>query len=199
MNRLHSTKLLVLMVFFMVFSCVTINIYFPAEKVQKVADEIAKEVRGEQVKEKPAPTPKGEKEGMLFNIRITSLFSPAVVHAESPTEVSNAVIRSIKERMKKRFQQLIPYFNRGNIGENNKGYLSLRDVSGLSVRDRARLNKLVKAENKDRKALYAEVAKALNISPDQVTRVGKIFARKWHETSRKGWWIQLDNGSWTRK
>ncbi len=199
MKNVNTIKLLTVMVFFMMFSCVTINIYFPAEKVNKVADEIAKEVRGKEVKEKTAPAPKGEKEGLIINIRFTSLFTPCDVYAESATEVSNAVIRSIKERMKKRFPLLIPYFKAGNIGENNQGFLALRNVSGLSVKQRARLNKLVKAENKDRKTLYAEVAKALNIAPDQVSRVGKIFANKWHETCDKGWWIQLDDGTWTKK
>lgn len=199
MKRQNSSKLFILMILFMVFSCVTINIYFPAEKVQKVADEIAKEVRGEEVKEKPAPEPKSDKQGMLFNLRITDLFVPSVARAESATEVSNAVIRKIKEKMKKRYPQLVPYFNAGNIGEDNRGFLSLRNVSGLSVKQRARLNKLVKAENKDRQILYAEVAKALQIAPDQVSRVGKIFAKKWHETSKGGWWIQLDDGTWTKK
>ncbi len=199
MRREKTTKLAVLAVFFMMFSCVTINIYFPAEKVNRVADEIAKEVRGKEVKEKPAPQPKSEKEGRIINIRFAGFFAPREACAAEATEVSNAVIRSIKERMKERFALLVPFFDAGNIGENNEGFLSLRNVSGLSVKQRARLNKLVKAENKDREALYAEVAKALNIAPDQVSRVAKIFAGKWHETCRKGWWIQLDDGTWTRK
>ncbi len=199
MRREKTTKLAVLAVFFMMFSCVTINIYFPAEKVNRVADEIAKEVRGKEVKEKPAPQPKSEKEGWIINIRFAGFFAPREACAAEATEVSNAVIRSIKERMKERFALLVPFFDAGNIGENNEGFLSLRNVSGLSVKQRARLNKLVKAENKDREALYAEVAKALNIAPDQVSRVAKIFAGKWHETCRKGWWIQLDDGTWTRK
>jgi len=199
MTKTNSSKMFILMILFMVFSCVTINIYFPAEKVEKVANEITKEVREHQGKTTPAPEPKKEKEGSLFNFRFVNIIFPTDAYAQSATEVSNAVIREIKNRMKERFKKLIPYFKAGNIGEDNSGYLALRNVSGLNVKERARLNKLVKAENKDRKTLYAEVARALNISPDQVSRVAKIFARNWHETCEKGWWIQMDDGTWEKK
>jgi len=178
-------------------SCVTINIYFPAEKVQKMADEIVKEVRPEE--KAPAPEEKKGKEGFLKDFHLPDILSPSVVYAQGVTEVSNAVIRKLKNRMKERFPQLIPFFKADNIGENNKGFLSLRSASNLNIRSRARLNQLLRAENNDREALYAEVARALDIKGGQIDKVAAIFAEKWRESTRNGWSIQLDNGTWTKK
>jgi len=54
-----------------VFACVTINIYFPAEKVESVAGEIVKDVRG------PSETPsKGDKTSQdLQLINVTNHFA----------------------------------------------------------------------------------------------------------------------------
>ncbi|UCH19598.1 MAG: hypothetical protein JSU83_13535 [Deltaproteobacteria bacterium] len=45
----RSCKLYRILVFFsilLIFACVTINIYFPAEKVESVAGEIVEDIRG---------------------------------------------------------------------------------------------------------------------------------------------------------
>jgi hypothetical protein len=57
----------------------------------------------------------------------------------------------------------------------------------------------VKEENSDRKELYAEVAEALNIDPDQIPRIQRIFAENWIRKSSSGWWIQTKEGKWVRK
>jgi hypothetical protein len=40
----------------------------------------------------------------------------------------------------------------------------------------------VDAENKDRRVLYQEVAKALKIDPAQTDRVATIFAKEWQKS-----------------
>jgi uncharacterized protein YdbL (DUF1318 family) len=60
------------------------------------------------------------------------------------------------------------------------------------------MKKLVADENRDRAALYREIARA-NGHPEWEKDVRSTFARVWQEEARRGYWIQLGNGSWKQK
>jgi hypothetical protein len=168
-------------------TCVTINIYFPAEKVESVAGEIVSDVRGKDSKEegnskekKDEESQKKEKTSLLPGALRVLWPSPA--WAEEVTTVSNATIRALKDAMKARYSQMKPYYERGLLREGNDGYVSVKTAEGLGLKDRRDLTGLVDAENRDRKKLYAEVAKALKIDPSQTGRVAEIFAKEWQKT-----------------
>jgi uncharacterized protein YdbL (DUF1318 family) len=61
------------------------------------------------------------------------------------------------------------------------------------------LRNLVKDENNDRRNFYAEYAKAKEIDSSQIKRVQKIFAEKWINEAKAGWWIQKEDGEWIKK
>jgi hypothetical protein len=155
-----------------IFACVTVNIYFPAEKVETVADEIVTDIRGGADK---AP---GDSS---FLLNPFSVFTCSLAWAEDATMVSNATIRGLKEQMKRRYEQMKPYYGKGLLKEGNDGYLSLEKAEGLNLKERREVQSLVDAENKNRKSLYLEVAKALEIDPSQVDRVAGIFAKEWQK------------------
>jgi uncharacterized protein YdbL (DUF1318 family) len=177
-------------------ACVTVNIYFPAAKVEKIADEIVDEVYKGDEKEKPAP--KGEQTSSLF-LRILAFLGPGEAHAANATTVSNASIRALKGKIAANHNKLVRYYNQGNVGITKDGMLEVRDAKGLDMRDVANLKRLVNADNMARNALYKEVAKALNIKPDQVGKIQGIFADQWRNKARGGWWIQENSGKWRRK
>ena len=170
------------MVFAMItlFACVTINIYFPAEKVESVAGEIVNDIRSKKPEQKDNQS-KNHK-GFSFEIRFA--FSPASAWAQDVTTVSNPTIRALKEKMKARFQALKPYYQRGALKEGDNGYLSVEDTGGLNLKEKRDLNALVDAENSDRKTLYSEVAKALKIDSSQISRIAGIFAKEWQKPVR---------------
>ena len=166
-----------------VLACITVNIYFPEATVKQAAAEIVDEIRKtEGEKKDPAP----------FSL------VPAA-YAQEATNVSTPAIRALKDSMKARFALLQPYFAAGNIGESNKGYLDVRDETGLNLQAKAALRNLVKDENGDRTKLYAEVAKALNIEASQIERIEKIFAAEWAKSAAAGWWVQNEDGTWVKK
>jgi len=177
----------------LLFSCLTINIYFPEATVQKTADEIVDDVRSKGEEKKQNDNKKEIIQSPGF-----SLVGLAYAQEEEET-VSTPKIRALKKSIKERFSQLEPFFNGGNIGEGNDGFIHIREEEGLSLKDKASLRKLVKEENNDRKALYQEVARALNISENQVKRIQEIFAKSWISKSNPGWWIQREDGEWIRK
>lgn len=160
-------------------ACVTINIYFPAEKVESVAGEIVEDIRGPQPEKSPVPEKK--QQGYLRDRSIFA-FLVSTAWAEEITTVSNPAIRELKNRMKNRYPQLKPWFASGVLKEGGDGYVVIAQTDSLSVRDKGTVRNLLGAENNDRKSLYLEVAKALNIDTSQVDRVAGIFAKEWQKS-----------------
>jgi hypothetical protein len=164
-----------------VFACVTINIYFPAEKVKSVAGEIVHDIRGDTGIEKPAPS-KDDNSSILNDV-VLALFCQNA-WAEEITTVSNPTIRALKEKMKERYALLKPYYGSGALTEGDDGYVSLGNAEGLGLKEKRDLTALIEAENGDRETLYEEVAKALNIDPSQINKVAEIFAQEWQKATQ---------------
>jgi hypothetical protein len=162
-----------------IFACVTINIYFPAEKVESVAGEIVEEIRGPQ-SENEEDSNKNDQSSFIEN-NLYALFV-SVAWAEEITTISNPTIRTLKNSMKDRFGLLKPYFQKGILFEGNNGYVSIKDAGKLGLKERRNLKNLVDAENKDRTHLYQEVAKALNIDDNQIDKIATIFAKEWQKS-----------------
>jgi len=164
----------------LIVACVTINIYFPAEKVESVAGEIVDEIRGQTPDGKESLFWKGK--GLHVRETLMGLACPRAWADE--LTVSNPTIRGLKARMKARYAQMRPFYEQGMLREGNDGYLSLGNAAGLGLKEKRDLNTLVSAENSDRRQLYSEVAKALKIDPSQVNRVAEIFAKEWQKPVR---------------
>jgi len=164
----------------MLGACVTINIYFPAEKVESVAGDIVNDIRGQKPSQKDSQS-NNQKD---LSIQIRFALGPSSAWAEDVTTVSNPTIRALKEKMKGRFQELRAYYQKGALNEGGNGYLSVADTSKLNLKEKRDLKGLVDAENSDRKTLYAEVAKALNIDAGQIDRIAEIFAKEWQKPVR---------------
>ena len=184
---------------FLVSACVTVNIYFPAAAVERAADQIVKETWGGPGEpEKNAPQPQSR----YFDLpsAIAHLGFIGAAHAqEADINVSNPAIRALKDSIKRRSEAIKPYMDRGNVGIGQDGLLVIRNNDGLSLKERAEVNQLLGAENRDREALYAEIAKANNIPNENIPRIKSIFAKSWIEQARPGWWIQDSQGSWRKK
>ncbi|MFO7600733.1 MAG: DUF1318 domain-containing protein [Candidatus Desulfacyla sp.] len=164
----------------LIVACVTINIYFPAEKVESVAGEIVDEIRGQTPDGKESLFWKGK--GLHLRKTLMAFVCPRAWADE--LTVSNPTIRGLKARMKARYAQMRPFYDQGMLKEGNDGYLSLGNAAGLGLKEKRDLNTLVSAENSDRQQLYLEVAKALKIDPSQVNRVAEIFAKEWQKPVR---------------
>jgi hypothetical protein len=167
-------------VMIMLFACVTINIYFPAEKVGSAAQDIVNDIRGKNSSQKKSQSETQEK----FSLEIRFALSADSAWAGDVTTVSNPTIRALKEKMKSRFQALKPYYEKGALKEGGNGYLSVANTAGLNLKEKRDLNGLVDAENRDRKTLYSAVAKALKIDPSQIDRIARIFAKEWQKPVR---------------
>ena len=183
-------------------SCVTVNIYFPAAEVQKAADKIVEEVRNKaneaQPKPESAPVPKEGPSSRLAMHRLFS-FGAGLAHAEVNINISTPAIRGIQASIKNRFPQLKPFYDKGAIGENNRGLVEARDTAGLNLQERSQVTRLIGEENRDRAALYREIATANKLGSETVPQIEKVFANSWRGKSQSGWWVQGDSGAWQKK
>jgi len=199
----HRISFYVLAVIAIIAGCVTVNIYFPAAQVEKTAEKIVDEVYQEK-KEPPTQDqkdkPRSLNEGGMFDAALRlAWLGPAPAHAEEATTVSNAAIRGLKDQIGQRHQELLPYYQQGQVGITKDGFLEVRGTSGLGLPQVAALKRLVDADNAARRQLYEEVAKALNLKPEQVSQIRQIFAKQWRDKAQAGWAVQADGGQWGRK
>ena len=161
----------------LIFACVTVNIYFPAEKVESVAGEIVNDIRGRSGGEQKSQ--ENEKSSLLKKTFFA--MSPSCAWAEDVTTVSNPTIRALKEKMKARYARMKSYYQKGMLSEGSNGYVSLGNTGGLGLKGKRDLKSLVDSENRDRGILYREVARALKIDASQINKVAEVFAKEWQK------------------
>jgi uncharacterized protein YdbL (DUF1318 family) len=177
-------------------ACVTVNIYFPAAAVERAADQIVKETWGGPGEQQPSKEqPKTNlKQSLLDNFGLAQ----NAYAQEADINVSNPAIRALKDSIRTRSDAIKPFMDKGNVGIAADGLLVVRSTDGVSLKERAEVQQLVDAENRDREALYLEIAKANGIAKEAVPKIKAIFAKSWMDQARPGWWIQ-DGGNWRRK
>jgi len=178
----------------LIAACVTVNVYFPAAKVEEAAQQIVEEVYQEkgvkpQTRLGPAPATGGW----------MAWLGPRAAYAEEAATVSNAAIRAVKDQIAQRHTQLAPHYAKGQVGIDRDGFLQVRDTGGLGLSEVAAVKRLVEADNAARSQLYAEVARALDLKPQQVSQVQEVFAREWRGKAQAGWWVQDDAGAWNKR
>ena len=185
-------------------ACVTINVYFPAAEAKEAAKEFVEGVIGSDGKpvDQPASKPGGMSAFLQMQKRVDlwSVVGIGSAYAQSQPDITirTPAIQSIQSRMASRFDSsLRAAFDAGALGFGADGMIVVRDADKLALKDRVAVNAAVADDNRDRKALYREVAVA-NDHPEWETQIRQVFARQWIDSARSGWWYQ-SGGSWKQK
>ncbi len=100
--------------------------------------------------------------------------------------------------MEARIRELAPYYTSGAVGMTRDGHVAVRDQKLVALPQRNAVKSLVAEENRDRDALYAEMARA-NGHPEWEADIRATFARRWVDNARSGWWFMDQNGNWQQK
>lgn len=125
----------------------------------------------------------------------TLLLSPFAVAAD--LEINTPAIATIKNSMQARHAQLAPHYASGAVGFARDGLIAVRDANAVPLAQRQSVNSLVAAENKDRNALYKEIAVA-NQHQEWESDIRSTFAQRWVQKAQAGWWYQTASG-WAQK
>ena len=134
----------------------------------------------------------------LIALRCSLALTQAAVAAEADIEINTPAIASIKAGMKARHAELRPYYQSGAIGLTRDGGIAVHDATLVPLAQRQQLNTLVAAQNKDRDALYREIATA-NGHPEWEPQVRGTFAERWIQKAPAGWWYRNADGAWVKK
>ena len=185
-------------------ACVTINVYFPAAEAKEAAREFV-----EKVIDKVDIPSQGSKEGRSGGMAALQRrvdFDPWLLlgigsaHAQGAPDITirTPAIQAIQARMEQRFNAILRRgFDSGALGFTGDGLITVRDAGKLELKDRVAMNAAVADDNRDRKAVYREVAVA-NGHPEWEGQIRDVFARQWIESARPGWWYQ-SGGAWKQK
>ncbi len=119
--------------------------------------------------------------------------------SEIQIDINTPIIKEIRQSLRERYPKLLPFYEKGAIGENRDGYLEIRDETRLSLTEKRNLKALIDAENRDRRNLYREIVRANKFDDSRLKDVQRIFAEEWINRSRTGWWIQTKKGEWVKK
>lgn len=179
--------------------CVTINVYFPEAAAQKAAGQFIGNVLDEAAPPSAVPPPAKPDHSQPAAL-LLDLLIPSAEAAETPDmRVRTSATEAIQGRMRERFRsELGALFDSGELGFTRDGLVALRGGAKLPVNRRAEVAALVADENRDRNALYREVANA-NSHPEWEAQIRATFARGWIERAHPGWYYQDASGAWQRK
>ena len=184
-----------LAVFTLTIGCVVIpdtfdaNINITIRHVEEQADDLLDFVEGEST------TLEGDVDASNSSSleRAVDYLSPMhVTYAAESSSKNSPRMKQIAGSMKKRYPLVENIKKTGAVGESNRGFLELVKAELITETEKTNeLQRIMAAENKDRKALYQEVAR---INSDQNMTIGtveKVYAAKRIERAKKGDLIQI--------
>ncbi|MFN3702796.1 YdbL family protein [Thermomonas sp.] len=190
-------------------ACVTINVYFPAAEAKEAAKEFVEKIINDADKVEIKESPAGGGGMAMLDRGIggdLSGFDPWVLvgigsaRAQSTPDITlkTPAIQAIQARMEARFNTILRAgFDSGALGFTRDGLITVRDPSKVELKDRVALNSAVADDNRDRKAVYREVAVA-NGHPEWEDQIRDVFAKQWIASAKPGWWYE-SAGGWKQK
>jgi len=183
-------------------ACVTINVYFPAAEAQEAAKEFVDKVIGDEMppgdgkkdeNQNPAPSAAMQSRFNLMSLLISD------AHAAADITIRTPAIQAIQSRMEQRFSATLEaHFDSGALGFTNDGMVTVRDATKIGLKDRVAVNQAVADDNRDRDAVYREIAVA-NGHAEWEDEIRATFAKQWVDSAHPGWWYQNTAGAWKQK
>lgn len=98
-------------------------------------------------------------------------------------------LATVRGRMEQRLPKIDALKAQGALGENNRGFLEVRENQGDA-------SSVSSEENADRTVVYAAIAKQTGSNP---AAVGAARAKQIASHSAKGVWLQRESGEWYKK
>jgi len=192
-NPMKSFTLLGLLV---LVGCVVIpdtfdaNINITIRHIEEQAEDVLDYVEGDS-EDLPglSAAPKSEIGWFKNALRILSPIQTA--HAQTVKSTSPR-IKQVADKMKQRNAEVAGIKKTGAVGENNRGLLELQNPSVITDTDeKNRVQRVLAADNEDRKQLYKEIVRINTDQELNVSTVERIYAQKRLERAKSGDLFQL--------
>jgi hypothetical protein len=118
---------------------------------------------------------------------------PINVHIATPPVVIT------RHAMTQRYSRLERFYQAGVIGLGKDANLHLHDATRLTLVQRQAAEKLIDAENQDRKSLVIAVSEAHEGKQARQAEVRTALYKDFFDRFKSGWWIQDEQGHWIQK
>jgi hypothetical protein len=166
--------------------CAVVNVYvtFPEEKVKKAAEDLL------------AP-PSKSPESFLNKFLTKNLYAEEITVTKD-LKTDSPKIKEAKEKMDSWREKLDQFKKAGYIGETNDFKVVIKEMPKDSEVLKE-VRKIVDDENKQREIMINELLRINNAAPSEETKFRKIFSEVAQKYSPENTWIQLKDGTWTRK
>ncbi len=104
----------------------------------------------------------------------------------------------VKHSIAQRTSRLVRFYEAGEIGLGQDGFIYLRDGVKMNLAKRQIAEKLIDIENQERRALIQALADS-NHRRDAEPEIWELMRERWHQQWKSGWWLRDDAGKWSRK
>ena len=121
-------------------------------------------------------------------------FSPIQIAHAQALKADSPLVKQILDSLRARQGQIDAMKKQGCFGENNRGYVELRECEALKDADaKNQAQQLMADENRDRKNLYNEIARLNKDDGLTVSTVEAVYALERIQRAQSGEQVQLPN------
>jgi uncharacterized protein YdbL (DUF1318 family) len=200
-SRIFSMLLVVLAV-----GCVVIpdtfdaNINVTIRHIQEQADEIWDDIEGDTSSSAVWDEIEGDTSSSAVNSSVNDVsYFRRAVQFLSPIQIAYAAegdgtsprLDQIKAKIKQRYGDVQAAKRTGAVGETNRGLLELAQPEKISDSEQKnKVQRIIAAENQDRKAMYKEIARLNKDDNLTVTAVEHVHAASLMKRAKKGDLVQ---------
>jgi hypothetical protein len=118
-------------------------------------------------------------------------FPPQIAARIAPAEAETESAAVLAGKLRTRQPIILELKKRGFLGENNRGYVELRSSEGLTDETKNLVQRMLSAENADRKTLYRELARLENNINVGLTLIERVYSMERLMGARPGELFQL--------
>jgi uncharacterized protein YdbL (DUF1318 family) len=124
--------------------------------------------------------------------------SPIQAAYAAETNLNSPRVKQIGAKMKQRYPEVVAIKKTGAVGETNRGLLELVKPNLITDGDeKNKVQRVIAAENEDRKALYKEIARLNEDQNMAVGQVEQVYALERLERAKSGELVQMPNAGST--
>lgn len=139
---------------------------------------------------------KAPENGSFLHRVLDGLTPIRTAHAAELTVQDSPRIRELQVEMRERNTEVQELKEKGYTGEDNRGYLVVREGAAFPDSEtKNAVQKVVAAENANRKDLYKELARLNQDDGATLSLVEKVFAKSRLDRAKSGEYFQLPEGA----
>lgn len=140
----------------------------------------------------------GEEEKTSFLRKAWNFVSPIQTAYAAETKRTSPRVKQIANKMKERYPEVVAIKKFGAVGETNRGLLELVKADAFPDADKKNeVQRVIAAENGDRKALYKEITRLNDDQNMTVAQVEQVYAKERLGRAKSGELVQMPKAGGT--